>query len=46
MSTLRLAEDGTLILRTGSVSVGQGLETAFSQLVADRFGVPHGTGAL
>ena len=40
MSTLRLAEDGTLILRTGSVSVGQGLETAFSQLVADRFGVP------
>jgi len=40
LSTLRLAEDGTLILRTGSVSVGQGLETAFSQLVADRFGVP------
>jgi carbon-monoxide dehydrogenase large subunit len=40
MSTLRLAEDGTLVLRTGSVSVGQGLETAFSQLVADRFGVP------
>jgi carbon-monoxide dehydrogenase large subunit len=40
ISTLRLAEDGTLILRTGSVSVGQGLETAFSQLVADRFGVP------
>ncbi len=40
MSTLRLAEDGTLILRTGSVSVGQGLETAFSQLVADRFGIP------
>jgi carbon-monoxide dehydrogenase large subunit len=40
LSTLRLAEDGTLILRTGSVSVGQGLETAFTQLVADRFGVP------
>ncbi len=40
LSTLQLAEDGTLILRTGSVSVGQGLETAFSQLVADRFGVP------
>ena len=39
-STLRLAEDGTLILKTGSVSVGQGLETTFSQLVADRFGVP------
>jgi carbon-monoxide dehydrogenase large subunit len=40
MSTLRLAQDGTLILRTGSVSVGQGLETAFSQIVAERFGVP------
>jgi aerobic carbon-monoxide dehydrogenase large subunit len=41
MSTLRLAEDGTLTLRTGSVSVGQGLETAFTQIVADRFGVPQ-----
>ena len=40
LATLRLAEDGTLILRSGSMSVGQGLETAFSQLVADRFGVP------
>ena len=38
--TLRLAEDGTLVLRPGSMSVGQGLETAFCQLVADRFGVP------
>ncbi len=38
-ATLRLAEDGTLILRSGSMSVGQGLETAFSQLVAERFGV-------
>jgi len=37
---LRLAEDGTLILKTGSVSVGQGLDTAFSQIVAERFGVP------
>ncbi|MBV9251163.1 MAG: xanthine dehydrogenase family protein molybdopterin-binding subunit [Acetobacteraceae bacterium] len=40
LSTLRLAEDGTLILRPGSMSVGQGLETAFCQLVADSFGVP------
>ena len=39
-ATLRLAEDGTLVLRSGSMSVGQGLETAFCQLVADRFGVP------
>ncbi|HYZ24686.1 MAG TPA: xanthine dehydrogenase family protein molybdopterin-binding subunit, partial [Rhodopila sp.] len=40
MATLKLAEDGTLVLRPGSMSVGQGLETAFSQLVAERFGVP------
>src|SRR5215472_9030227 len=39
-AALRLAEDGTLVLRSGSMSVGQGLETAFCQLVADRFGVP------
>ena len=40
-AALRLAEDGTLVLRSGSMSVGQGLETAFTQLVADRFGVPQ-----
>jgi carbon-monoxide dehydrogenase large subunit len=40
LATLRLAEDGSLILRSGSMSVGQGLETAFTQLVADRFGIP------
>jgi carbon-monoxide dehydrogenase large subunit len=39
-AALRLAADGTLVLRSGSMSVGQGLETAFCQLVADRFGVP------
>ena len=39
-ATLRLAGDGALVLRPGSMSVGQGLETAFCQLVADRFGVP------
>ncbi len=38
-ATLRLAEDGRLILRSGSMSVGQGLETAFTQLVAGRFGI-------
>ena len=46
LATLRLAEDGTLILRSGSMSVGQGLETTMTQLVADRFGVPIGAGAL
>jgi carbon-monoxide dehydrogenase large subunit len=40
-SQLRLAEDGTLVLRSGSMSVGQGLETAFTQIVADRFGIPQ-----
>jgi carbon-monoxide dehydrogenase large subunit len=40
LSTLRFAEDGRLILRTGSMSVGQGLETTFCQIVAERFGVP------
>jgi carbon-monoxide dehydrogenase large subunit len=39
LATLRLARDGTLVLRSGSMSVGQGLETTFTQLVADRFGV-------
>jgi aerobic carbon-monoxide dehydrogenase large subunit len=38
-ATLRLAENGTLVLRSGSMSVGQGLETTMTQLVADRFGV-------
>ena len=39
LAALRLTEDGTLVLRSGSMSVGQGLETTFTQLVADRFGV-------
>src|SRR6185312_10630907 len=32
--------DGSLILRSGSMSVGQGLETTMTQIVADRFGIP------
>jgi carbon-monoxide dehydrogenase large subunit len=39
LATVRLAEDGSLVLRSGSMSVGQGLETTMTQLVADRFGV-------
>ena len=39
LAMLRLAEDGTLVLRSGSMSVGQGLETTMTQLVADRFGL-------
>ena len=41
LSTLRFAEDGKLILRTGSMSVGQGLETTMTQIVAQRFGIPQ-----
>lgn len=40
LATLRLAGDGKLVLRSGSMSVGQGLETTMTQLVADRFGIP------
>jgi len=40
IATLRLAADGTLVLHSGTMSVGQGVETAFCQLIADRFGVP------
>jgi carbon-monoxide dehydrogenase large subunit len=40
LSTLRFAKDGKLILRTGSMSTGQGLETAFCQIVSERFGIP------
>lgn len=40
MARVALAEDGTLRVQAGVMSTGQGLETAFCQLVADRFGVP------
>jgi carbon-monoxide dehydrogenase large subunit len=40
LSTLRLEADGLLTLRSGSMSVGQGLETTMTQIVADRFGIP------
>lgn len=35
-----LLPDGTLSIETGTMSVGQGHETVFSQILADRFGVP------
>jgi carbon-monoxide dehydrogenase large subunit len=38
-ASLRIAPDGTLVLRSGSMSTGQGLETTMTQLVAERFGV-------
>ena len=40
LSTLRFAEDGKLILRSGSMSTGQGLETTMCQIISQRFGIP------
>ncbi|HEY6430725.1 MAG TPA: xanthine dehydrogenase family protein molybdopterin-binding subunit [Acetobacteraceae bacterium] len=39
-SRIAVEPDGRVILRTGTMSVGQGLETSFAQLVAQRLGVP------
>ncbi|MBV9522925.1 MAG: molybdopterin-dependent oxidoreductase, partial [Alphaproteobacteria bacterium] len=39
-ASLRVAPDGTVTLRTGAMSTGQGLETALAQLAAQRLGVP------
>ena len=35
-----LLDDGRLKVQSGTMSVGQGFETVFPQMVADRFGVP------
>jgi aerobic carbon-monoxide dehydrogenase large subunit len=37
---LRVNPDGSVSLFTGSTSMGQGNETAFTQIVADRLGIP------
>jgi carbon-monoxide dehydrogenase large subunit len=37
---VELREDGTLLVRTGSTPYGQGHETSWAMLVADRTGVP------
>ena len=39
-SSIRVASDGTVTLNAGVMSVGQGLETVMSALVAERLGVP------
>ena len=39
-SALHVAPDGTVTLDAGIMSVGQGTETAFSNLVAERLGIP------
>ncbi|HSU04744.1 MAG TPA: xanthine dehydrogenase family protein molybdopterin-binding subunit [Acetobacteraceae bacterium] len=38
-ASIALQQDGRVILRSGTMSVGQGLETSFAQLVADRLGI-------
>jgi carbon-monoxide dehydrogenase large subunit len=40
---LQVAEDGSMRVITGSSPQGQGHETAFAQIVADRLGVPFGS---
>src|SRR5207237_3631391 len=37
---IRVNADGSVSLFTGSTSMGQGNETAFTQIVSDRLGVP------
>ncbi|NGO72421.1 xanthine dehydrogenase family protein molybdopterin-binding subunit [Streptomyces boncukensis] len=37
---IRINEDGTVTVFTGAVSLGQGIETALAQIVADRLGLP------
>jgi carbon-monoxide dehydrogenase large subunit len=38
--SIEVEPDGTIVARTGSSSHGQGHETSFAQVVADRLGVP------
>lgn len=38
-SSIRVSSDGTVTLHAGVMSVGQGIETSFSYLVAERLGV-------
>jgi carbon-monoxide dehydrogenase large subunit len=38
---IRFAEDGTLLLITGTQTIGQGHETTFPQIVASRLGLPN-----
>ena len=38
---IRFADDGTVSLITGTQTIGQGHETTFPQILADRLGVPN-----
>ncbi|WP_326632792.1 xanthine dehydrogenase family protein molybdopterin-binding subunit [Nonomuraea fuscirosea] len=37
---LRMEQDGSVVVSSGVVSMGQGIETALAQIAADRVGVP------
>ena len=37
--SVQIAADGTVLVRTGKVELGQGLHTALAQIVADELGV-------
>src|SRR5439155_423447 len=39
---IRVAQDGSVALHAGTLSTGQGDETAFGQMAAEWFGVAHG----
>ncbi|WP_301130565.1 xanthine dehydrogenase family protein molybdopterin-binding subunit [Streptomyces cacaoi] len=43
---IRVNEDGTVTVFAGVVAMGQGIETALAQIVADRLGVPLGLVAV
>ncbi|HEY3910865.1 MAG TPA: xanthine dehydrogenase family protein molybdopterin-binding subunit [Stellaceae bacterium] len=38
---IRFEDDGTVSLITGTQTIGQGHETTFPQILADRIGIPH-----
>ena len=40
---LKIGQDGAVSLYTGKVEFGQGIQTAFGQLVADELDVPFGS---
>ena len=40
-ASLNVMPDGAVVLTSGAVSTGQGHETVFSRLVADRLTIPH-----
>lgn len=40
-ATVKMNEDGTVVLLTGAVDIGQGSDTTLSQMAAEELGVPY-----